>query len=185
MTAVLTVDNIRINYRLTLIEKDIDDLRTLTTQIPGQRMLSTRKNTTSRPKNIRNSVEESSNVANLSDRLLNSIKHAKGELHLDKDEDMSQTIVLIRRYITACENMFRHFHITNSKAFKAIILQCKTIIDDLSTQLTILEELITKRSSGNVPLIEGNAPPYLNKSGGKSRRIHVKPRSRTRKNRCN
>ena len=110
---------------------------------------------------------------------------------------MSQTIVLIRRYITACENMFRHFHITNSKAFKAIILQCKTIIDDLSTQLTILEELITKRSSGNVPLIEGNvpliegnAPLYLsngpkNKSGGKSRRIHVKPRSRTRKNRCN
>lgn len=193
MSEGLTLHNRRIHTTLTDIETDIVNLRELTTQIPGQRILSKREDRTTRLKNIRNSVEESSKVAKLSNRLLSSIGDIKRGLSSDEDEDISPSIVLIRTYIVACNNMFRHFHKTNSMAFKGIILQCKAILDNLSEKLINLEELITERNSGNVPSIQGNTPLHSNsesaeKSGGRSRRsrrIHVKPRSRTRKNRCN
>ena len=106
------LSHIKMNLRLLQIH---------TTRIAGQ--ISLRPRYEQKENNIRNSVEQSSQIAELYEKIITELN----KTGLNKKD--------VQRYIQLCISMLRYYKNTNARAFKKIIDECKSIIKELLTML--------------------------------------------------
>ena len=130
---------------LSYIKRNLKLLQIYTTRIAGQ--ISLRPRYEQKENNIRNSVEQSSQIAELYEKIITGLN----KTGLNKK--------YVQRYIQLCSLMLRYYENTNTRAFKGIIDECKSIIEELLTMLNTSDIKGRPEDGASAPL--ASAPLHL------------------------